>query len=250
MRMHDDLWAAMMGDLPCIEATEACIRQLQEKAIANHPALKAINQRIELVNEKIEEARRNNQRTISLGVFEPVVQYFLRVEEIPGRNGQPAQRRGFLDPVLEIIGGRGILSTVNDIFSLIGLPIFRNVAGGDAASQQRAIAISDLQVKIAEIENKRGEVANNLREQVILQVLEFDQLRREFQIAQTVAQREAVRLQVLRLDYQFAVGTMNTPSYLAQLSAHDQQKAQVFRHWARLRSQLLRVKLLVLGSEE
>ena len=84
---------------------------------------------------------------------------------------------------------------------------------------------------------------------MILHVLEFAQLWRKFQIAQTVAQRDAVRLQVLRLDYQFAVGTMNTPNYPAQLSAHAQQKTQVFRYWARLRSQLVRVNLLDLGSE-
>lgn len=261
MQVNEDLWATMMGDLPCLDATEPCIRQLQDLAIANSPALAAIDQRIELVNQKIDEARANNQATINLGILEPAVQYFLRIEEIPAvaevrdsqgtiiTPAQPARREGFIERLLNFFDG-GTLGTINDILSLIGLPLFRNATGGDAAAQQREIAIADLQVKIAEIENKRGELANQTREQVMLQLLDFDTIRREFQIAQEVTRRDALRLEVLTLDYRFAAsGTMNTPSYLNEISALDQQKADTFRAWARLRTQLVRVKLLVLGSE-
>lgn len=257
MRLNDDLWSAMQGDLPCLTATEACIRELQDQAIANSPALQAIDERVALANEKIDEARARNQRTINLGIFEPAVTAFFQIESlaaIPATtvNGvttpaQPARRRGFLERIMMAFDSP--LRAANDILALVGLPLFRNISGGDAATQQREIAISDLQVKIAEIENKRGELANAIREQVMLQVLDFDQIRREFQIAQEVGRRATLRLQILEQNYRFAVGGMDTPRYLTELSNLDQQKAQTFRAWARLRSQLVRVKLLVLGSD-
>lgn len=247
MRVNDDLWTAMLGELPCLAATESCVRELQEMAIGNSLALRAIDERIELVNDKIEEARRNNQRTINLGVFEPAVQYFLNVETVTATNGT-TRRRGFFDRVADLFGGN-TLGVLNDVLSLIGVPLFRNLSGGDAAAQQRTIAIGDLQVKVAEIENKRGEIASQIRESVILNVLRFDELRREFQISQEVARRADLRLQILSNQYRFAVGTLDTPRYLQEINALEQQKGATFRAWSQMRAQLTRVKLLVLGTE-
>lgn len=253
LRMNDDLWLTMLGDLPCLEATESCLTQLQELAIGNSPALQAIDQRVELVNQKIDEARANNQATIRLGVFEPAVTAFFQIQEIPevrnaqGQVTQPRQRRGFLDRILQFLDEP--LRGINDALALIGVPLFKNAIGGDAAAQQREIAIADLQVKVAEIENQRGEIAQRLREQVILQVLNFDQIRRDFQVSQEVAKRDILRMQVLEMDYRFNTGTIDTPQYLSQLSRLDRQKASVFRRWAQVRSQLVRVKTLVLGAE-
>ncbi|MEP0923427.1 hypothetical protein [Leptolyngbya sp. ST-U4] len=259
MQVNEDLWSAMRGELPCLEATEPCVKQLQEMAIGNSTALQAIDERIELVNEKIDTARANNQQTINLGIFEPALQYFLKIEDVPAvaevrdaqgnvtTPAQPARRRGFLDRIGDIFTG-GALTTINDVLSLIGVPLFQSIAGGSPEQQQREIAIADLQVKIAEIENKRGELATQLREQVMLQALEFDTIRREFQISQEVAKRETLRLQIVEQNYRFAVGTMDTPQYLREVSSLDQQRASTFRAWSRLRTQLTRVKLLVLGA--
>jgi hypothetical protein len=254
LRVNDDMWTAMMGELPCLEATESCLTQLQGMAIGNSPALKAIDERVELVNQKIAEAKANNQATIRLGIFEPAVTAFFQIQEIPevrnaqGQVVQPRQRRGFLDRILQFLDEP--LQGINDVLGLIGVPLFKNATGGNEAAQQREIAIADLQVKVAEIENKRGEIAQKLREQVILQVLDFDQMRREFQVSQEVAKRDILRMQVLEMDYRFNTGTIDTPQYLSQVSRLDQQKASVFRCWAQLRSQLVRVKTLILGSEE
>lgn len=128
------------------------------------------------------------------------------------------------------------------------MPLFRSAAGGDQAAQERGIAIADLQVKVAEIENKWGDVAQALREQVMLHTLEFDQTRREFQISQEIARRAVLRLKILDQSYRFAVGNLDTPRYLQEISAIDQQKAQTFSAWAKLRSQLTRIKLMVLGE--
>ncbi len=261
MQVNEDLWSTMMGELPCLEATEPCIRQLQEMAIGNATALRAIDERIELINEKIDQARANNQQTINLGIFEPALQYFLKVEDLPAvaetrdsagniiTPAQPTRRHGFIDRVVDLFSG-GTLSTINDILSVIGIPLFQAIAGGSSETQQREIAIADLQFKIAEIENKRGELAEQIREQVTLQVLDFDTIRREFQVSQEVAKRDTLRLAILEQNYRFAVGGMDTPQYLREISSLDQQKAETFRAWAKLRSQLVKVKLLVLGGEQ
>lgn len=120
-----------------------------------------------------------------------------------------------------------------------------------SAAQQRAIGIADLQVKVAEIENKRGEIAAKLRETVILQVLDFDQIRREFQLSQEIVKRATLRLKLIEVDYRFAAeGSSNTEGYLNQVSGVDQRKADSFRQWAKMRSQMARIKLMVLGAGE
>jgi hypothetical protein len=248
VRMNDDAWSAMLGDLPCLEATEACINQLQQLAISNSRTLKAIDERVELINQKIAEAKKNNQATIRLGIFEPLVQSWLKIEDVPVQQGEVPKKRGFLNRVLDIFVKP--TGAINEILSLIGVPLFRNLSGGDSAAQQRSIAIADLQVKVAEVENKRGDLAAQIREQVIMQVLDFDQFRREFQVSQEVAKREVLRQKVREIDYRFAVGNQDTVGYLGSLSSLDQQKAQAFRSWAKLRSQLARVRLLILGTEE
>ncbi|WP_083636589.1 hypothetical protein [Leptolyngbya sp. 'hensonii'] len=234
----------MLGELPCLEATEACIKSLQEMAVQKSQALQAIDSRIEVINSKIEEARANNQKTIALGVFEPLVQSWLKLETVTSSTGQQ-QQRGFLENVLDVFTTP--LQGVNEVLSLIGLPLFRNAIGGDAAAQQRTIAIADLQVKVAEVERQRGELAAKIREQVLLQALDFDQTRREFQVSQEVARREALRLKLITVDYRFGFGDTN--GYLQSLSAMDKQKAQTFRDWAKLRRQLTQIKLLVLGAD-
>jgi hypothetical protein len=253
VRFNEDLWTAMLRALPCLDVTEPCVWQLQEQAIANSTTLRAIDERVELINEKIEEAKKNNQRTIRLGLLEPALQAFLQIDTIQEQRSatgeilQARQRRGFVDRVAMFFANsvRGL----NDILALIGVPLFRSVSGGDAAAQERGIAIADLQVKIAEIENKRGDVAAGLREQVMLHVLEFDQTRREFQISQEIARRAVLRLRILDQSYRFGVGGLDTPGYLREVSALDQQKAQTFGAWARVRSQLTQIKLMVLGEE-
>ncbi|MBD2078462.1 hypothetical protein [Leptolyngbya sp. FACHB-17] len=247
MRINDDLWKGILGDLPCLDMSNSCIQQLQQKAIESSPELKAIDERVQVIEQKVDEAKRNNQATVRLGVFEPLVQSWLKVEEVPTVAGQPARKRGLINRIGDLFFGN-TLSSVNEILSLVGVPLFRNATGGDSAAQSRAIAIGDLQVKLAEIQNKRGEIAAKLRETVILQVLDFDQTRREFQISQEIARRQALQHRLIELDYR--LGNGETTQFLGNLNALDKQKAQTFREWARLRSQMMKIKLIVLGAGE
>ncbi len=244
LKMNDDLWKAMLGKLPCLEARDECMVQLQSKAIANSATLKATDERITAIEEKIAEATANNKKTIALSVFEPLVQSYLRVDEIPAQNGQQATKRGFIDKVVNIFVKP--VSGLNEVLSLIGLPLFRNASGGDAAAQGRQIAINDLAVKLAEIKTKRAELADKTREAVILAVLDFDEVRRGFQISQEISRRESTRLKLLEVGYRYGQGS--TDEFLARQNAMDQRKAETYRTWARMRSQMARIKLLVLGT--
>lgn len=246
LRLNDDLWQGLLGDLPCLEATDTCIGQLQKLAIDQSKTLKAIDERIEVINSKIEEARKNSQKTIALGVFEPLIQSYLRLEDVPLQQGQAPRQRGLLDRVFDFFVRP--TGAINEILSLIGVPLFRNLIGGDPAAQSRQIAIADLQVKVAEVEKQRSDLADKIREQVVLQVLDFDVLRRDFQIAQEISKREGLRHRLIEVGYRFGQG--ETTQFLGNLNALDRQKAETFKTWTRLRSQLARIKLLVLGAGE
>jgi len=253
LRINDDLWKAMLGELPCLETQEACIKELQGLAVQNSRSLKAIDERIQLVNNKIDEARRNNQRTINLGVFEPLVTAWLKIDNVTTTNGQgqqETQKRGIFDRVFSLFtGGSAMLSGVNEILSLIGVPLFKNLGGGDAAAQTRQIAIADLQVKVAQVEKERSELADKIRELVTAQVLEFDVVRKDFQVAQEIARREVIRGKLRQIDYRYST-KISTDSYLSSLSSLDNVKANSYRQWARLRNQLAKIKLLVLGDND
>ena len=243
-RINDDLWQKMLGDMPCISTQESCIKQLQTLAVQNSRELKAIDERIKAIKTKIDESKANNQKSVRIGVFEPLLQSWLKTEDVKDSSGT-VRKRGILDSLLGIITRP--VSGINDILGLIGLPLFRNASGGDAAAQGRVIAIGDLQVKVAEIENKRGDIAAKLRETVVINVLEFDQARREFQIGQEIAKRETARMAVRRIEYQ--LGGSDTSAYLGHLSGLDRVKGATFTQWAAVRGKLARIKLIVLREE-
>ena len=101
---------------------------------------------------------------------------------------------------------------------------------------------------MAQIEQEKRKIAEALREEVALEVLEFDATRREFQISQEIARRATVQHRLLEIDYRFS-DRIDSVTYLNQLSQLDRQKADTYRAWARLRTRLARIQMLVLGSE-
>jgi hypothetical protein len=234
LRINEIFWRAMLGDIPCLETQEACIKELQSLAVQNSRSLKAIDQRVQLVQQKIDEARRNNQTSINVGVFEPAVQALFRLEDIVKQNPDgttTTRKKGFLDRALGIFT---TLSGINEALSLIGVPLLKTCSGVGIAAQSRNIQITDLQVKVAEIEKQRGDLADKIKETVMLQVLEFDVIRKDFQVSQEIARREVIRHQLLKVDYRFSTD-ISTQSYIGNLNTLDKTKAESFRQWARLR---------------
>ena len=243
-QINQDLWAAMMGDLPCLEPTTECTRQLQTMAVENNLGLNIIQERIDGIDQRIEEARARNQSAVWMDTLEPLMSRYLTYETVMV-NGQQ-QQRGFFDRLLSAVSNP--LNAINEALGLIGIPLIRGVTNTNARAQQTAIAISDLQVKVAQIEQEKRKIAETLREQVALELLEFDATRREFQISQEIARRATVQHRLLEIDYRFS-DRIDSVTYLGRLSQLDQTKASTYRAWARLRTRLARIQMLVLGSE-
>ena len=244
-QINQDLWAAMMGDLPCLEPTTECIRQLQEMAVGNNLGLAIIQERIDGIDQRIDEARSRNQSAVWMDTFEPLMSRYLTYEQVMV-GGRP-QQRGFFDRLLSAVSNP--FNAINEALSLIGIPLIRGATQTNARAQQTAIAISDLQVKVAQIEQEKRKIAETLREQVALEVLEFDATRRDFQISQEIARRATVQHRLLEIDYRFGT-RIDSVTYLGRVSQLDQTKATTYRAWARLRTRLARIQMLVLGSGE
>ena len=252
------MWKSLISPLPCLDTTTACISSLQGLAVSNSPINKKIEESITVIEEKIEEANKANKLSIDLAIFEPALQYFLKQNGTvqtaaatptqPGQPGQPAQTQsggGFLNNVLGIFTRP--VGLINDLLNVIGIPLLRRYTGGNQENKQAAIAISDLRVKTEELRKSKEEIAIKTRDSVLFSVLEFDVRSREFQIQQAIAKREIQRFELYKVSYRF--GSSNTEAYLGQQSSLDKQKASVLREWAQMRSQLEKIKLIVLANK-
>lgn len=244
-KINDELWSALTKPLPCTNASKVCVDQLTQRAIAASPVLKAISQRVEGVNEKIEEAKATDKKTVDIGVFKPVVQSYLKpvVEE---KQADGSTRR--IGPVQRFINiFRNPLSAIDEVFGLIGIPLFEKQTGTNAESARTKLAISDLQVKIAAIEAEKIKIIAVIRSDVVRTVLDFEEAKRGYQVSQEVARRSILQHKLRTLDYRF--GGQTTDSYLQALNALDQRKAATYGQWSKLRRSLAEVKLIVLGFD-
>ena len=239
-QISEDLWTSMLGELPCLSATNECVGQLQDLAIQNQRSLQVIDQRIELMTQKIEEARAQNRKSIRLSTFTPLVQSYLDLDN----DASDRRRLGLFEKLGRIFTNP--ISAINEALSFIGVPLFESQFGLNSDAQNREIAISDLEVKLAQIQQERDKIKDALTKEVVLQVIEFDRYRREFQISQEIAKRSLLQFQLLKVDYLF--GDSNTQTYLNAQNTIDQEKAKAYRAWAQLRSQLIQIKILVLGT--
>jgi hypothetical protein len=236
----------MKGDLPCLAATPDCISSLQATATQKNPLLSEIDTRIEEINNKIESARVSNKKAVKLSVLTPVLQALLQPQIIKNADGKEKQTGGFLSNLASLFINP--VGSLDKLLNAVGIPLLQASFGGNAENQRNAIAISDLQVKVAELQRGRAELAQKIREQVYLAAFEYDEAAREFQISQEVAKRDAARMQLLQIEYRFGEGDSNT--YLNSLNSLDGRKAQTYRAWAAMRSRIEKIKLLVLGVDE
>ncbi|WP_290881480.1 TolC family protein [Fischerella sp.] len=239
---NEDMWRLLRGGLPCLETSATCLQQLQDRAIAQSPLLKEIDTRIAEANERINEAKARNQRSIKLSILTPALQYLLGPAP---QAGQP-QKRGLIENIAAII--RGDTGIINGLLSVIGIPLFQGVQGGNSEAQSRAIAISDIQVKVAELQRGRAQLAENIREKVAEALIRFDEARVEYQTSQVVASRAIDQFKVFEIRY--TRGNSDTETYLQRQNQLDNQKAQTYRAWAKMRRSLFTIKLLVLSVKD
>lgn len=241
-QFNEDMWRVMRGGLPCLETSANCLQQLQERAIAQSPLLKEIDTRISEANNKINEAKSRNQKSIQLSVLTPALQYLLGPAPTPGAR----QPRGILDN----LGGlfRGDTGIINALFNVIGIPFFQATTGGNADAQRNAIAVSDIQVKIAELQRSRAQLADTIRDKVAVSLVKFDEARTQYQTSQIVGMRSTEQFKIYELRY--VRGNSDTEAYLARQNQLDNQKAAVYESWAKMRRSLFEIKLLVLSVKE
>jgi hypothetical protein len=243
--INTDIWQQMQGSLPCLDADTKCIAQLQAIAVQKNPLLKEIDSRIQEINQKINEAKVANKKSINLSVFRPAAQVFLQ----PYTAGPyPLQHHHGIGGVLGTLTSMFInpAGIINQVLQAVGMPLFDSMFGGSDQNQTRAIAISDLAVKVAELQRGRAELADKVKEKVAQAVFDFDESRREFQISQEVSKREASRMQLVAMEYRSGQGT--TETYLQQISNLDKNKSQTWKSWSAMRSRLERIKLLIDGG--
>jgi hypothetical protein len=136
---------------------------------------------------------------------------------------------------------------VNDLLSAIGIPVLRGFYGGSDAQQTRAIQISDLVVKVAEIERGKTEVVVKTRERVQQLVLDFDVYAREFQAEQAIAVSEGKALKLYAVMY--AAGDGDKDVYLSRKERVEKTKLQIFKAWARVRGQITVLKAVVVPRD-
>lgn len=249
-QINADLWQEMRGELPCIEPNQTCIESLQATATSKNALLVELDTKIEEINEKIEEAKSTNKKSIQLSVFEPALQYFLSnstttattTATTTGNNQQ--QSGGFLNNIFGIFTRP--VGTINGFLSAIGLPLFRSLTGGNDQQKAAAIAISDLSVKVAELQRGRAELANKIKEQVAIAIIDLDLKKREFQASLTATKLKEQQTRLIQV--QFSTGSHDAIAMLQQESSLNSSQLQAFREWGQLKAALVRLKLLVIGS--
>lgn len=242
--MNDDMWRLLKGGLPCLETSAVCLQQLQDKAIAQSPLLKEIDTRISEANDRINEAKVRNKKSIQLAILTPALQYLLGPTPTAG---QPqASGTGLIDNLAGIFSGKTNL--INGLLNVIGIPFFQGTQGGNSEAQRNAIAISDIQVKVAELQRSRAQLADTIRDKVAQSLISFDEARTDFQTAQVVASRAVDQFKVFELRY--IRGNSDTESYLTRQNSLDNTKAQTYRAWAKMRRSLFTIKLLVLSIKD
>ena len=240
-QFNDDMWRIMRGGLPCLETTSSCLEQLQTKAVTGSMLLKELDTRIEEANNKINEARSKNAKTVRLSVLTPALQYLLGPAVTSGQ-AQP-EGKGLIDNLLAIFNGK--TGVINGLLNVIGVPLFVGSQGANTEANRNAIAISDLQIKVTELQRARAQLADTIREKVAIALVKFDEGRTDFQIAQVVGARAIDQFKVFELRY--IRGNNDTEGYLAKQSELDKVKANTYGSWGKMRRSLFEIKLLVLG---
>ena len=151
-----------------------------------------------------------------------------------------------IDNIAGIFSGK--TSLINGLLNVIGVPFFQGTQGGNAEAQRNAIAISDIQVKVAELQRGRAQLADQIRGKVAETLVRFDEARTEYQTAQVVASRAIDQFKVFEIRY--VRGNSDTETYLGRQSSLDNTKAQTYRAWAKMRRSLFEIKLLVLSVKD
>ncbi len=168
------------SELPCLDTTNTCVKQLTEIAIANSDTLQTLNERITLIDERL---------------------------ALMGDRKDYAESKLWTNYLPTSSSTSSVLDVVNP-FAWI-----QNLAGGGQMQRDR-LAIADLEVKAATLEAARAELERqreqekvNLGEKVLQLLLSYEAATRQVELVESQIKTFQVSREVFRIRYQFGEGT-------------------------------------------
>ncbi|MCA6599740.1 MAG: hypothetical protein IM537_05890 [Pseudanabaena sp. M57BS1SP1A06MG] len=222
----------LKGDLPCLESKPECLKQLQELAIANSAEIRALDVQIASSADAVKFAKVQGQGSFVEGIspYVSAIAPILLQDSRPlitGENRFTLTSRLLFEALPKIIEGR---------------------ATSDANQTRNAQANADLQIKLAQLEKTKTEVAIAIRGKVTDAVIEFERIKDESGLQSTIVRREEVRSKLIEISYR--LGESSTIDQIARLNEFDRKKIIAAQLKTRLRSQALRIQRLVKGASD
>lgn len=221
----------LKGDLPCLDSKPECIAQLEQLAIANSPELRAIETQIASSSEAVKLAKVQGQGSFT----ESIAPYVAAIAPILLQNSKPLAQgeirigldsRLLFEALPTIIAGR---------------------ATSDANQTRNSQANADLQIKLAQLEKTKAEIAISIKGKVTDAVILFENLKDDADLQTTIVRREAVRGKLIEIGYR--LGESSTIDQIARLNDFDRKKIIAAQTRSKLRSQALKIQRLCKGVE-
>ena len=178
-------------------------------AIRNSPALQELDIVLAEIDNRIQTAKTNQQKSILSDLFSPLVRALVDTDNLTKSHSKNAPVTLFNNPWATIA-------------SAIGVPLFQTLLGGNAAQQSRQIAISDLETRAAQLQRNRRELEEKVKEEVTRGILNLERL--------TLLEEQATRrLQVQQQqqeirNIQYRKGQGSTVNYLMEKSEIEDLK--------------------------
>jgi len=230
-REESEQFDLLKGDLPCLDSKPECIKQLEALAIANSPEIKAIDVQIASSADAVKLAKVQGQGSF----FESIQPYVSAIAPILLQNSRPLQ----FGEIRTSLESRLLFEALPTIIS--------GRATSDANQTRNNQANADLQIKLAQLEKTKAELAIAIRGKVTDAVVEFERIKDESGLQSTIVRREEVRSKLIEISYK--LGESSTIDQIARLNELDRKKIIAAQLKTRLRSQALKIQRLVKGNE-
>lgn len=180
-------WSATAQELPCLESSPECLATLTTLAISQSSEIEAINQRLELTSDRIDDAQ---AREWTL---------YLPSSTASVLSADPVQ---WIDP----------------------LRLVQNLLGGGDVAANR-LAIADLEINAADLLRRREEVAEAIAQQVIDLVLDYEAFSRRLEALERQLATQLQRQAVFEVRYRTGQGT--TDQMLQMWQQTDELRARI-----------------------
>ncbi len=168
------------SELPCLDSTNQCVKQLTQQAIASSLTLQTLNERITLIDERL---------------------------ALMGDRKEYAESKLWTNYLPTSSSTSSVLDVVNP-FAWI-----QNLAGGGQMQRDR-LAIADLEVKAATLEAARAELERKreqekilLGEKVLQLLLDYEGATRQVELVESQVKTFEVSREAFRIRYRFGEGT-------------------------------------------